>query len=98
MLVNEMLSLVLNGGFFDFYIHNRKYELISLLENGKTNNILIDYSHTKKGCIALCNTLADESDDQYFSSVDDFLKNAQIDGVLFMNALPDISGFHRTTT
>lgn len=97
MLVNEMLSLVVNGGFFDFYFHNRKYELISLLENGKTNNILIDNSQAKKGCIALCHPSADESNDQY-SSIDDFLKNARIDGVLFLNALPNISKFHRITT
>lgn len=98
MLVNEMLSLVLNGGFFDFSYHNKKYELISLLENGKTNNILLNSSHSKRGCIALCDTIADEIDDQYFSSADDFLKNARIDGVLFLNALPDISEFHRITT
>lgn len=98
MQVNELLSLVLNGGFFDFSYHNKKYELISLLENGKTNNILLNSSHSKRGCIALCDTLADEIDDQYFSSADDFLANAQIDGAPIINALSDISELHRITT
>lgn len=98
MLVNEMMSLVLDGGYFDFVFNNQKYELISLLENGKKNNTIFNYSLSKSGCIALCNTSKDEGDDQYFSSVDDFISNAQIDGVLFVDTLQYITGFHRTTT
>lgn len=98
MLYNEMLELVLSGGFFNFVYNNQKFELISLLENGKTNNTLFNSSRSKSGCIALCKILEDESHDQYFSSVDDFLNNAHIGGISFLNALPRISEFHRITT